>query len=62
MGAIENPPGDPDFMMALAVIAQAVMIGLAVAAGATFGNMIGRPLRRRMIQIYNHLPRRKLGS
>lgn len=60
MGAIENPPGDPGFMMALAVIAQAVMIGLAVAAGATFGNMIGRPLRRRMIQIYNHLPRRKL--
>ena len=60
MGAIENPPGDPDFMIALAVIAQAVMIGLAVAAGATFGNMIGRPLRRRMIQIYNHLPRRKL--
>ena len=60
MGAIENPPGDPDFMMALAVIARAVMIGLTVAAGATFGNMIGRPLRRRMIQIYNHLPRRKL--
>lgn len=60
MGAVEHPPGDPEFMLTLAVVAQAVMIGLAVAAGATFGNMIGRPLRRRMIRIYNRLPRRKL--
>lgn len=60
MGAVANPPGDPEFMATLAVLAQAVMIGFAVAAGATLGNMIGRPLRRRMIRLYNHLPRRKL--
>jgi uncharacterized membrane protein YjjP (DUF1212 family) len=60
MGTIAHPPGDPGFMVALGVLAQAVMIGLGVAAGATLGNIVGRPLRRRMIHLYNHLPRRKL--
>lgn len=60
MGIIDHPPSDPYFMTALSVLFQAVMIGFAVAAGATLGNMVGRPLRRRVIQLYNHLPRRKL--
>ncbi len=62
MGVIEHPPGDPEFMMVLAVLTQAIMIGFAVAAGATLGNMIGRPLRRRIIKLYNHLPHRRLSS
>lgn len=60
MGLIEHPPADPGFMIAISVLMRAIMIGFAVAAGATLGNMIGRPLRRRMIRLYNRLPRRKL--
>ncbi|OYW83860.1 hypothetical protein B7Z17_05000, partial [Candidatus Saccharibacteria bacterium 32-49-10] len=60
MGTVEHPPGDPQFLLSLGVLAQAVAIGLAIAAGATLGNMIGRPLRRRMIELYNTLPKRKL--
>lgn len=60
MGTVAHPPGDPGFMTALGVLAQAVMIGFGVAAGATLGNIIGRPLRRRMIRLYNHLPSRTL--
>lgn len=57
MGIIDHPPSDAGFMMALTVLLRAVMIGFAVAAGATLGNIIGRPLRRRVIQLYNGLPR-----
>lgn len=60
MGTVAHPPGDPQFLDALGILAQAIMIGLAVAAGATFGNMVGRPLRRRMIRFYNRLPHRRL--
>lgn len=60
MGIINKSPSDPGFMLALSVLLQAVMIGFAVAAGATLGNMIGRPLRRRAIRLCNSLPRRKL--
>lgn len=62
MGAVAHPPGDPEFMYTMAVLARAIMVGLAVAAGATLGNMIGRPLRRRMIRLYNRLPRRRLSK
>lgn len=62
MGTIMHPPSDPHFMIALVVLARAVMIGLAVATGASLGNLIGRPLRRRMINFYNRLPRRNLNS
>lgn len=60
MGLINHPPSDPEFMIALAALSQAVMIGFAVAAGATLGNMLGRPVRRRVIRLYNRLPQRKL--
>ena len=60
MGVVEHPPSDPEFMYAMALLARAVMIGFAVAAGATLGNIIGRPLRRRVARLYNRLPRRRL--
>lgn len=60
MGIVANPPGDPEFLLSLGSLAQAVMIGFAVAAGASLGNLIGRPLRRRFIRFYNRLPRRRL--
>lgn len=62
MGMVNHPPGEAEFMIALATLTRAVMIGLAVAAGATLGNMVGRPLRRRVIQLYNRLPRRRLSQ
>ncbi len=60
MGIIDHPPSDPYFMTSLSVLSKAVMIGLAVAAGATLGNMLARPLRRRVIKLYNRLPNRRL--
>ena len=62
MGMVAHPPGDGEFMFALATLTRAIMIGLAVAAGATLGNMVGRPLRRRAIRLYNRLPRRRLSQ
>ena len=62
MGIVQNPPSDPEFMYALAILARALVIGLAIAAGATLGNIVGRPLRRRISKAYNRLPRRKLSQ
>ncbi|MDO4712574.1 MAG: threonine/serine exporter family protein [Candidatus Saccharibacteria bacterium] len=52
LGMVQYQPQDPQFMVAAGILARAVMIGLAVAAGASLGNMIGRPLRRRVIRLY----------
>ena len=59
MGVIENPPTDPEFLLSLAILARAIMIGVAIAIGASLGNMIGRPVRRGMIRWYNKLLRRR---
>lgn len=60
MGIVQHPPGDAEFMLALGILTRAVGIGVAVATGASLGNMIGRPLRRRFVHLYNRLPRRRL--
>lgn len=60
MGIVQHPPGDAEFMLALGILLRAVGIGAAVATGASLGNMIGRPLRRRFVHLYNRLPRRRL--
>ena len=60
MGVSGNVAGSPEFMAGLTILMRAVAIGIAVAAGATLGNMIGRPLRRRMIALSNKLPKRRL--
>ena len=62
MGISDNAAGSPEFMAGLAILMRAVAIGIAVAAGATLGNMIGRPLRRRMVALSNKLPKRRLSS
>lgn len=53
LGVVLHPPSDPLFMSALAILLRATMIGLAVAAGASLGNMIGRPIRRRVKRIFS---------
>lgn len=60
MAMVDFPPETPEFMLGLSILLRAVAVGLAVAAGATLGNIIGRPLRRRMIALSNRLPRRRL--
>ena len=52
MGIVTHTPNDPHFMVAVAILVRAILIGLAVAAGASLGNMIGRPIRRRFIHTF----------
>ncbi len=62
MSLVEFPFGSVEFVDGLSILARAIAIGIAVAAGASAGNMIGRPLRRRMIYLSNKLPRRRLSK
>lgn len=62
MGLVQHSPSSLAFTAATAVLFKAVLIALAVATGASLGNVIGRPLRRRAIQLYNRLPRRQLSQ
>lgn len=44
----------------MSTLFTALLIALAVAAGASFGTIIGRPLRRTFVRYRNRLPRQKL--
>lgn len=48
MGVVQYAPTQVEFLLAAGTLTKAVMIGLAVATGASLGNMLGRPLRRRV--------------
>ena len=41
-----------NFLPALAILARAILIGVAVAIGASFGNIVGRPIRRQFINLF----------
>lgn len=58
MAIVSAPLGTAEFNLGLSILLRAVAIGLSVAAGATLGNIIGRPLRRRMMALSSNLPRR----
>lgn len=60
MQAIQNPPGDPLFDQGLAILLRAFLIALTIAAGASFGNIVGRPMRRKLIAMHNKLPIHRL--
>lgn len=62
MGVVENVPGSPLFDEGLAVLLRALLIAIAIAAGASFGNVVGRPMRRRIIRLQNRLPGRRLSK
>lgn len=49
-----------NFDTGVTLLMRAILIAVVVAAGATFGNLIGRPARRRLIHFQNRLPRRRL--
>lgn len=44
------------------ILLNALVLALAIAAGASFGNLIARPVRRTLIRAHNALPRRKLND
>lgn len=56
MQIVQNPPATPLFDQGLSVLFRAFMIAITIAAGASFGNIIGRPMRRKLIQLHNRLP------
>lgn len=53
MQLINYPPGDPQFFRALGTLFTAAAVALTIAAGASFGSMIGRPLRQNLANTRN---------
>jgi uncharacterized membrane protein YjjP (DUF1212 family) len=56
MQLINYPPGDPFFFKALGTLFTVGTTGLAIAAGASLGSMIGRPFRQKIAADRNLAP------
>lgn len=56
MQLINYPPGNPLFYKALGTLFTVATTGLAIAAGASLGSMIGRPFRQRLAPNRNMWP------
>lgn len=56
MQLINYPPGDPLFFRAVSTLLTAITTALAIAAGASLGSMIGRPLRQKVAARRNYVP------
>ncbi len=66
MQLILYPPGTPLFFTALGTLSTALALALTIAAGASLGSMVGRPLRQQLAATRNIQPfavfmRRQLG-
>ncbi len=57
VGANDNTPS---LDAGVLILSNALFLAISIAAGATFGNLVARPLRRTLIRAQNALPRRKL--
>lgn len=55
-------PNTTDFDTGVMFLMRALLIAVIVAAGATFGNLLGRSARGRTVHIHNRLPRHRLGE
>lgn len=53
MQLIQYPPGDPEFFRAIGTLFAAAAVALTIAAGASFGSMIGRPIRQNLANARN---------
>ncbi len=53
MQIIRYPPGDPLFYQSLGTLFTAGAVALTIAAGASLGSMVGRPLRQTVAQERN---------
>lgn len=60
METVQNVPGSVEFNDGSTMLLRALLIAVAIAAGASFGNIVGRPVRRKLVQLHNRLPRRRL--
>ena len=56
MQVVQNSPGTALFDQGMGTLLRAFMIAITIAAGASFGNIIGRPMRRKFIKLHNKLP------
>ena len=53
MMVIQNPLDSSQFSEGSFLIFNAIMVGITMAAGASFGNILGRPLRRKEVRELN---------
>ncbi|MGO3701866.1 MAG: threonine/serine ThrE exporter family protein [Candidatus Saccharimonadales bacterium] len=60
MHVIQNPAWTLQFDEGVSILLRAFLIAVTIAAGATIGNIIGRPMRRKLVQLHSRLPYRKL--
>ncbi|HET8709468.1 MAG TPA: threonine/serine exporter family protein, partial [Candidatus Saccharimonadales bacterium] len=56
MQLVNYPPGDPLFYRGLGTLFTAVAIALSIAAGASFGSLLGRPFDQRRSHLRNFVP------
>lgn len=66
MQIIQYPPGTPLFFNAVGTLFTALALALTIAAGASLGSMVGRPIRQQLASTRNIQPfavfmRRQLG-
>lgn len=59
MQFIYYPPASAFFERGVGTLFTALGIALCIGAGATFGHLIGRPLRHRFVRVRNALPKTK---
>ena len=62
MYTIQSAPLSNQFNVGLTLLLQSILTAAAVAIGATFGNLIGKPAQRRLTYLENRLPIPKLGK
>lgn len=56
MQLVNYPPGDPLFYRGLGTLFTALAIAVSIAAGASFGSLIGRPLHQKITHRRNFSP------
>lgn len=57
----QSMPNTADFDNGIALLTRAFLIAIAIAAGATFGNLLGRPAQIRRVRLENVLPHWRIG-
>ena len=57
----QSAPNTADFDTGIALLLRALLIAVVVAAGVTFGGLLGRSARTRHVRLTNRLPHRHLG-
>jgi hypothetical protein len=59
---IESSASTPNLGSGSDLLLDALLVALAIAAGASFGRLVTRPLRRTLVRAQNSLPLRKLNQ